>query len=64
MASINEIDEILSIVKVNGSAIEIASTDPRPGRIPKISPKSVPIKIARSGFQLSTGPIISVIVSN
>ena len=52
-------DEILSIAKVNGSAIEIANTDPNPGRIPKIKPNKVPTRIARRGFQLRTGPTIS-----
>jgi hypothetical protein len=56
-------DEMLSIVNVNGSAIEIARTDPSPGRIPKIKPNKVPIRIARSGFQLSTGATISKIAS-
>jgi hypothetical protein len=31
-------DEILSIVNVKGKAMDIASTDPSPGKIPKMRP--------------------------
>jgi hypothetical protein len=45
-------------VNVNGRAIEMASTDPRPGRMPKIRPNRVPIRIAVSDGKVNTEPMI------
>ena len=48
MASIRAMAGILSMPKVNGKAMVMASTEPRPGKAPTIMPNKVPASIAAS----------------